>query len=215
MDKKQVTQAMQKVLENKENKKFTQSVEAIFNFRGVDFTKPENRINMDINLPKGKGKEVKVIAFAEGAIAVEAKKEGIVDVFDLAKIEDLKKNKKELKKLCSQVEFIAAPQMMVEVGKNLGQVLGSRGKLPKPIVGPVKNAIENARSRVRITTRGKYLPTVQCTIGTEKMSEAELIENFDSVYDKLKNKVGESAITKVYLKLTMGPAIKIGSVENK
>ena len=46
--------------------KFTQSVEVILNFRGIDFSKPENRLNLDVALPNGKGgKEPKVVVVAD------------------------------------------------------------------------------------------------------------------------------------------------------
>ncbi|MFA6530635.1 MAG: 50S ribosomal protein L1, partial [Candidatus Micrarchaeia archaeon] len=66
MNKKQVQDALAKVFEDKGKRKFTQSVELIVNFRGIDFTKPENRLNLDIALPKGKGgKEPKIAVIAE------------------------------------------------------------------------------------------------------------------------------------------------------
>jgi large subunit ribosomal protein L1 len=148
-------------------------------------------------------------------MATEAKKEGIKTIIDSAEIEELKKDKKKLKKMASNAEFIAEPKLMVAVGKNLGQVLGSRQKLPKPIVGSLKASISAAKSRVRISTKGKYLPTVMCMIGTENMSVDDLYDNFRSVYEKIRDKVGEQAISKVYLKTTMGTAVKIGALQQK
>lgn len=209
MEKNQVKQALETVLENKGKKKFTQSVEAIFNFRGIDISKPENRINIDVQLPKGRGRDVPVVVFADQKLGTDAKNAGIAQIYGKEDIENLKKNPKKLKKLARSGEFIAAPQLMIEIGKNLGQILGSAGKLPKPVVGPIDVAIAQARTRVRIVTRGKYLPTVQCAIGTENMEPKDLLENFEAVYDKIKLKVGEPCIASVYLKMTMSPAVKI------
>lgn len=209
MDKKKVIAALEKALETKGKKKFVQSVEAIFNFRSIDMTKPENRVNLDIILPKGRGKEVPVIVFADAAMALDAKKAGATQVYDKNGIEGLKNNKKELKKIASESEFIAAPNMMIEVGKNLGQVLGGRGRLPRPVAGSVELAIKQAKSRVRVMTRGKYLPTVSCSVGTESMAVQDLADNFDAVYEKVRDKVGEASIASAYVKLTMSPAIKV------
>jgi len=209
VEKKKVVAALEKALETKGKRKFNQSVEAIFNFRSIDMTKPENRLNLEVILPKGRGKEVPVVVFADTGMALDAKKAGATQIYDKTGIEGLKNNKKELKKMASESEFIAAPQLMIEVGKNLGQVLGGRGRLPKPIAGSVELAIKQAKSRVRIMTRGKYLPTVSCSIGTESMSVPELAENFEAVYDKVKDKVGESMLSNIYVKLTMGSAVKI------
>jgi large subunit ribosomal protein L1 len=211
MDKKQITDAIGRALESKGGRKFTQTVEIILNFKGVDTSKPENRVNLDISLPKGRGKVVPVVVFADGAAALDAKKAGAAQVYDRAQIVKLKENKKEIKRLSKEAEFIASPQLMIDVGKNLGQVLGAHGRLPKPIVGPVDAAVKMAGARVRLQNRGKYLPTVQCAIGTEAMDVNSLVENFEAVYDKVKEKVGEPAIASTYVKLTMGQAIKVGS----
>ena len=69
MDKKKLQDALTKALEGKGKRKFTQSVELIVNFRGIDFTKPENRLNLDIALPKGKGgKEPKIAVIGDASL---------------------------------------------------------------------------------------------------------------------------------------------------
>ncbi|MDD5171488.1 MAG: hypothetical protein PHF60_00435 [Candidatus ainarchaeum sp.] len=75
MDKKKLADGIAKALEDKGKKKFKQSVELIINMRGIDFAKSENRLNLDIVLPKGKGgKELKSAVFAEGNMADEARR---------------------------------------------------------------------------------------------------------------------------------------------
>ncbi len=211
MDKTIISKAIEKALEAKGKKKFTQTVEAIFNFRGLDTAKPENRVNLDVQLPKGRGKTVPVVVFGDTAVALEAQKAGARMVLDAAGIAKLAANPSELKRLAKEAEFIAAPNLMVVVGKNLGQVLGSRGRLPRPISGNVAEAMKMAASRVRLVTRGKYLPTVSCAIGSEAMSVPDLVENFEAVYEKVKNKVGEPSMGAIYVKLTMGTAVKVGA----
>lgn len=76
MDRKKITEAITKALEDKGKRKFTQSVELIVNFRGIDFTKAENRLNIDVILPKGRGKEQPVVVFADGQVALDAKAAG-------------------------------------------------------------------------------------------------------------------------------------------
>ncbi|MDE1798064.1 MAG: 50S ribosomal protein L1 [Candidatus Micrarchaeota archaeon] len=211
MDKTTISKAIEKALEGKGKKKFTQTVEAVFNFKGLDTSKPENRVNLDIQLPKGRGKAVPVVVFGDTAVALDAQKAGAKLVLDAAGIAKLATNPAEVKRLAKECEFIAAPNLMVVVGKNLGQVLGSRGRLPRPIAGNVAEAMKMAASRVRLVTRGKYLPTVQCAIGSEAMSVPDLVENFEAVYEKVKSKVGEPAMGAIYVKLTMGTAVKVGA----
>jgi len=207
-DKKNIRRALEKALEDKGKRKFKQSVEFIINFKGIDFKKPENRLNLSIFLPHAPKRGKKIAAFAEGQTALEAKKMGFT-VFEPTDIEALAKDKKRLKKISKEYEFIAEPKLMVIVGKRLGQVLGPRGKLPKPIVGDLKLVAKQVGSSVRVATKGKYLPVVQCAIGTEDMALEELVENAESVYEHVRGKVGDQNIKSLYVKLTMGRAVKV------
>jgi len=209
MDKKTINEAINKALEAKGKRKFTQSLEMIVNFRGIDFTKAENRLNLDIILPKGKGKEQKVIAFADAQMALDAKNAGANEVIDAAGIQKLAADKGRLAILAKSCEFIAQPSLMIQVGKSLGQVLGARGRLPRPVVGNVKDAIAQARSRVRMVSKGKYLPVAQCLIGSEAMPVSDLLENFNAVYDKVQAKATEPCIKSIYVKLSMGAPVKV------
>ena len=209
MDKKTITEAINKALEAKGKRKFTQSMEIMVNFRGIDFAKAENRLNIDILLPKGMGKDQKVVVFADGQMALDAKNAGAQDVIDGAGIAKLAADKGRLAIMAKSCEFIAQPSLMIQVGKSLGQVLGARGRLPRPVVGSVKDAIAQAKSRVRMVSKGKYLPVAQCLIGSEAMPVADLAENFSSVYDKVLARATEPNIKSVYVKLTMGAPIKV------
>jgi large subunit ribosomal protein L1 len=209
MDKKKITDAISKALEAKGSRKFTQSLEFIVNFRNIDFAKAENRLNLDISLPKGKGKEQKVVVFADTQAALDAKNAGATEVIDAGGITKLATDKHRLKELVKSCEFIAQPNMMMPIGKSLGQVLGSRGKLPRPITGNVKDAIEQAKRRVRMASKGKYLPVAQCIIGSEAMTADDLAENFDAVYEKVKAKVMEPNIKSIFVKLSMGKPVKV------
>ena len=208
--KAEVQKAIEEALSGKGKRKFTQTAEAVFNFRNYDVSKPENRINLDIILPRGKGRKQEVCVFADGQIALDAKNAGVAEIYDNAGIQKLAGDKKRVKEMAERFEFLASPNMMMVVSKHLGQVLGGRGKLPRPIAGNTAEAIKMAQSRVRVVSKGKYLPTVQCAIGTEEMNAVDLVENFEAVYEKVKGKVSEPCISSCYVKLTMGPAVKIG-----
>ncbi len=210
MDRKKLTDAIEKALESKGKKKFVQSVEIIVNMRGINFSKSENRLNLDITLPKGKGeKEQKVAVIAEDAIADEAKKAGaelIISPDDIASYAEPAK----LKDLANNYVLLAQPNLMGQVAKSLGQYLGKRGKLPKPIVGKVAPLLVRSKNGVRIVSKGKYLPVAQSLIGTEKMDAEDLTENAETVYDAIKAKVSEGNIKSVYVKFTMGAPVRVG-----
>ncbi len=204
MDKKKLAEAIGKALEEKGKKKFKQSVELIINMRGIDFAKSENRLNLDIVLPKGKGgKELKSAVFAEGSTADDAKRAGADLIITPDQIPSFAEAAR-LKDLSDNYFLLAQPNLMGTVAKSLGQALGKKGKLPRPMTGNIKELIERSKKSVRIVSKGKYLPVAQALIGTEGMSADELLENAETVYDAVKNKVNEGNIKSVYVKLTMG-----------
>ncbi len=204
MDKKKFQDALNKALEGKGKRKFAQSVELIVNMRGIDFAKSENRLNLDIVLPKGKGgKELKSAVIAEAAIADEARRAGADLIITPAEIAGYAA-KEKVSDLADNYFLLAQPNQMASVAKSLGQVLGKKGKLPKPIIGNVADMIKRGKNSVRIASKGKYLPVAQAFIGTEKMSADDLVENAETVYEAIKNKVNEGNIKSIYVKLTMG-----------
>ena len=192
---------------------FVQSMDLIMNFHNVDFNKPENRIDLEVVLPAGRGKTIKVAVIVGNELIVEAKR--VADrVIARDEIEKLGTDKKTLKKLVSDYDyFLCQTDLMALTGKSLGQVMGPKGKLPKPIppVAKLEPIIERMRKTVRIKTKGKFLPTLHAIIGTEEMPSEELVKNAEAVIhtvrDKLPNKEGN--IRSIYIKTTMGEPVKV------
>jgi large subunit ribosomal protein L1 len=209
MDKKKLVDAINKALEDKGKKKFKQSVELIINMRGIDFSKSEHRLNLDVILPKGKGgKELKSAVFADQQVGDGARRAGADLIITPEQIPSYSE-KEKLNDLVNNYFLLAQPNLMGSVAKSLGAVLGRKGKLPRPITGDIKGLIERSKSTVRITTKGKCLPTAQVFIGTETMSAGDLVENAEAAYDVVKNKVNEGNVKSVYVKLTMGKPARV------
>lgn len=209
MEKKKLTEALNKALEEKGKRKFKQSVELIINMRGIDFSKSENRLNLDIVLPKGKGgKALKCAVFAEPSVGADAKKAGADLIISPDEIPSWGEKTKAAD-LAENYFLLAEPKLMGVVAKSLGQYLGKRGKLPKPVVGNIAGVIERSKNSIRIVSKGKYLPVAHAFIGTESMETEELIENAEAVYDAVKTKVKEGNIKSVYVKLTMGKPARV------
>ena len=192
---------------------FVESIDLTINFRNIDFKKPENRIEVEVALPKGRGREVKIAAIVDKALGATLKKTNLVDRVIL-KDELQGMSKKDVKKLAKEFDyFIAEPSVMPLVGKVMGSVLGPRKKMPK-VVPPNEKAIEgivkNLRRTVVITNKkGKPLPTVHAPIGTVEMSDEDLAENAMAIMRSLLNKINEQNIRSIYVKTTMGPAVKV------
>lgn len=198
-------------LADKGKRKFTQAAELIINFANIDFNKQEHRLNLEIALPKGRGKEYKIAVFTDGGqVAFDAKNAGF-ETISTEEAQKLATDRPKLKALAKTHEFLAEPKMMMVVGKHLGQFLGTRDKLPRPLVGTkMVELADKARRSVRIKSKGKYLPVAQCSIGNENMSAQDLAENAYAVYEAAKNKVGgDFYIKSVYVKLSMSKPVKV------
>ena len=205
--------ALEEARSKSPKRKFVQSVDLTVNFKDVDFNKPDNRLNLEVPLPNGKGKKVRVAVIAGDALINEAK-EKAERVIRAEEIEGLGQNKSELKKLADSYDyFLCQTDLMPSVGRHLGQVLAPRDKMPLPVppTAKLEPFLKRLEKVVRIKTKGKFTPTVHTTIGTEEMSDEQLVENANKIIDSLKEKLPnrEGNIRSIFLKLTMGPAVKV------
>jgi large subunit ribosomal protein L1 len=209
MEQEQLTKFSAFVDENKGKRKFSQSVELAINFTGLDFNKLDNRLNMEVRLPNGKGKEHKIMVFADDLKMTEKAEQLGAKVVPGSQISIISNDKERLKELL-EYELFAQPSLMPIIAKTFGQFLGPRNKMPRPIVGDVNNQISNATKSIYIRSKGKYLPTVHCMVGTEKMKTEELAANVDEVLAAIIKKTGSKQYLKsVFVKFTMGKPYKL------
>lgn len=194
----------------KGKRKFRQSVELAINFKGIDFNKQDNRLNLEISLPNGKGKVQKVAIFATDKSLVEKAKALGMEVFDGERIDAIASDQARFASLLNY-ELLAQPNLMPAIARFLGQFLGPRGKMPKPLLGNINlEAVTNdLGKRILIKSKGKYLPTVHCLVGTEEMPAEKLYENINEVMAAVSRKVGQNRIRSAYVKLTMSKPFRL------
>jgi len=212
LDKKTIMEALKQVREKSKKRNFSQSVELIINLQDVDPKKPEGRIQQTIELPNGLGKSAKVCVIATGEMALKAKKAGADYVLTREELEGMAGDKKKQRELAKNYDFfLAEAPLMPLIGKILGPILGPRGKMPTPVPpgADVKPLIERMRKTVMVRVRGQ--PVLHCKVGTEEMKDEEITENVLAVIHSLEGKLkrGLRNISSVYLKFTMGEAVKI------
>ncbi len=214
MNRQDVMAALGAVRDSSKQRKFVQSIELAINFRGIDFKKAENRIDITVNFPHSTGKSsAKVALFARDRNFIATVKGMVARVITEQEISGF--DKKAAGKLADEFDaFLAEGPVMLEVGRHLGQVLAPKGKMPKPIL-PESSALEQAlktiSSGVRVSNKkGKYMPVVHTVVGKEDMDNEKLADNIMAVCSAVSSKVGEQAIKNIYVKLTMSPAVMIG-----
>lgn len=206
-----LVEAIKKAKEEAPERKFSESVDLFINFRGIDFSKPENKINLEVALPKGRGRPRKVCFICEEEFAGKAK--GIADKV-IVKDELATISKKDMKKLAEEYDsFVAQANLMPIVGKSFGPILAPRGKMPKPVppttnLEPILNALKRT---VVLKTKGKNMPVLHVPIGTRDMSDEDLADNVKAVLNALTAKLPQKQhnIKSVLIKTTMGPTVKI------
>ncbi len=212
LERKYLKEALKELREKTAKRNFSQSVELIINLRDVDVSKPENRIREVIELPHPIGKKVNVCVFASGDIALRARRAGADLVLEREEIESLMNDKKKQRQIAKQIDFfIATAPLMPLVGRVFGSILGPRGKMPTPIspTADIEREIERHRRLTTVRTRGQ--PVLSCRVGTENMSDEDIIDNIEAVVRKIEGKLrrGIKNIDSIYIKASMGPPIKV------
>ncbi len=196
--------------ENKNQRKFEQSVELAINFKGVDFSKQANRLNVDVLLPNGRGKTNKLALFATDKNFVSAARDKGIEVLDGNSLPTIASDKEKMNSLLGY-DLLAQPNLMPSIAKQLGPFLGPRNKMPKPVMTAQdlgRTAGETSK-RISIKNKGKFLPTVHCVVGSEKMEAKKIYENIQEVVGDVNKAVGANRIRSVYVKLTMSKPLKL------
>ena len=184
--------------------KFDETVEVAV-LLGIDPKKSDQLVRGAVSLPKGLGRTIKVIVFAEGDKAEAARNAGadLVGSGDLAE-----------KILAGWTDFdivIASPDMMKHVGK-LGKVLGPQGKMPSPKSGTVNADVGSAVREFKagkVEFRTDAGGNVHAPFGKRSFKTEDLEANLRALLDHLSAMrppaVKGQFLRKVSISTTMGP----------
>jgi large subunit ribosomal protein L1 len=188
--------------------KFDPTVEVAVRL-GVDPRKQDQMVRGTVNLPNGTGKTARVLVFATGDRAEQAKAAGA----DFVGSDDL------LERIQGGfLDFdavVATPDMMGKVGR-LGRVLGPRGLMPNPKTGTVTPDVGRAVSEIKagkIEFRTDRHGNLHFIIGKASFSKQALLENYAAALDEV-NRLKPAAAKGRYLKkitfsTTMGPGLQV------
>jgi len=207
-----IEELVKKLLEESPKRNFSESVDLAINLKNLDLNQPKNRIDEEIVLPNGLGKELRVGVFAKGEIAMQAKQAGAAHVFDDADIQEMKDDKARAKFVAEDCDFfIAETQFMATIGKTIGTVLGPRGKMPVPLLPgkTIGEMIQSKRSAVRVRSKDKM--TFHVTVGRRDMPPEKLAQNIETVLSRVERTLvkGKHNIKSVHVTTTMGKSERV------
>ena len=196
------------VLKTFNKTKFDETVDIVMKL-GVDPKHSDQIVRGSFSLPKGIGKEVRVVVFTSGDKIELAHKAGAVE----AGGDDL------LKKVeGGWLDFdvaISTPDMMGKVGK-LGRVLGPQGKMPSPKSGTVTNDVETAVKEFKegkIEYRTDAGGNVHVPVGKTSFSEEDLIANLSSFIKHIVSNKPPAAkgifVQKISISSSMSPGVRV------
>ncbi|GII67010.1 50S ribosomal protein L1 [Sphaerisporangium krabiense] len=190
--------------------KFDATVEVALRL-GVDPRKADQMVRGTVNLPHGTGKTARVLVFATGDRAEEARAAGadIVGADEL--IDEISKGNR----LNEFDAVVATPDLMGKVGR-LGRVLGPRGLMPNPKTGTVTPAVGKAVTDIKggkIEFRVDRHANLHFIIGKVSFPERQLLENYSAALDEIIRLKPSAAkgryLKKVTFSTSMGPGIPV------
>ncbi|MFP4169558.1 MAG: 50S ribosomal protein L1 [Methanomassiliicoccales archaeon] len=211
MAERDTVEAVKKALQARKNRNFAETVDLAINLKDVDLSVPRNRIQEDIILPHGRGRDVRICVIGGEELVYKAKEmaDRTITPEELATIAD---DKKEAKTLAKEYDyFIAEAPLMPTIGKRMGVFLGPRGKMPKPIPpgADPDQVIENLVRSVSVRTRDKR--TFHAPVGNVEMDPEQIADNIESILKRIEGQLerGEQNIDSAYIKTTMGPSERL------
>ncbi len=188
--------------------KYAATVEVALSL-GVDPRKADQMVRGTVNLPHGTGKTARVLVFAGGERADEARAAGADLVGSDELIEEVAKGRLDFDAV------VATPDLMGKVGR-LGKVLGPRGLMPNPKTGTVTNDVAKAVADIKggkIEFRVDKHSNLHFIIGKTSFPEAQLAENYSAAMEEVQRAKPSSSkgryIKKATISTTMGPGIQV------
>ena len=197
------------IIEKMPKPKFDETVELHVKL-GVDSKHADQQVRGTVVLPNGTGKTQKVLVFAKGPKADEAKKAGA----DFVGAEEL------IPKIQNENWFdydvvVATPDMMGVVGR-LGKVLGPKGLMPNPKSGTVTMDVTKAINEIKsgkVEYRLDKTNIIHLGFGKVSFGADKLLENYETVINAIIKAKPAAAkgqyIRSVAIATTMGPSIFI------
>ena len=188
--------------------KFDATVEVALRL-GVDPRRADQMVRGTVNLPNGTGKTARVLVFATGDRAEEARAAGADHIGSDDLIERIQGGWLDFDAV------VATPDLMGKVGR-LGRVLGSRGLMPNPKTGTVTPDVAKAVTEIKggkIEFRVDRHGNLHFILGKLSFEPKALLENYAAALDEVVRLKPAAAkgryLRKITFTSTMAPGIPV------
>jgi large subunit ribosomal protein L1 len=196
------------VLKSMKKAKFDETVE-LSCCLGVDPKQTDQMVRGIVSLPHGTGKEMRVIAFAQGEKAREAEQAGADSVGGEELVSKISGGWMDFE------AAIATPDMMKVVSR-LGKILGPRGLMPSPKAGTVTFDVAKVIKEVkagRVEFRVDKGANLHISVAKISFEEAKLVDNIKvCLAAVLRARPGAHKgqyLKSVVISTCMGPGLKL------
>jgi len=190
MEKKEFKTALDFLKSSSEKRKFVQSIDLIINLKNLDLKQPDQQVDSFIQVPFSRGKKVKIACLCGPELAANAKEncDLVITTDDFPRYQA---DKKLVKKLVAEYDFfIAQVNIMADVAKTFGRILGPKGKMPNPKAGGVvpptanlKPVVEKFSKTIRVMAKNQLC--VKTRVGKEDQKDEEVVDNAFSIFDTI------------------------------
>lgn len=198
-----------KIAKDSASAKFDETMELHLK-TGCDSRRADQQVRGSVVLPNGTGKKVRILVFAKGEKAEEAKAAGA----DFVGAEEF------IPRIQNEGWFdydvvVATPDMMSVVGR-LGRILGPKGLMPNPKSGTVTMDVTKAIHDIKagqVEYRLDKANIIHVPFGKASFTVDQLSENFQTIMDAI-NRARPSAVKGAFIKSavvssTMGCGVKL------
>ncbi|MDO5037670.1 MAG: 50S ribosomal protein L1 [Tissierellia bacterium] len=189
--------------------KFDETIELAVKL-GVDPRHADQQVRGTVVLPHGTGRTERILVFAKGEKADEAREAGADYVGEMELVEKIQKE--------NWFEFdvvVATPDMMGVVGR-IGRVLGPKGLMPNPKAGTVTMDVGQAVKEIKagkVEYRVDKQALIHVPLGKASFPSDQLEDNLKAMLAAIINSKPAAAkgryLQSVTIASTMGPGIRM------
>ena len=214
MNIENIKKAIIEVRKTSKKRKFEQTFDLVFNLQNFDLKNPQNKLDLGVLLKSQiRPKKLKICAVIDQTV------KGAEDFFDevlhISDLEKIRKDIKEIRKITHKFDkFVVLASVMPKFAGLLGRYLGPMGKMPSPklgmVIGP-KSPLKEISNKIQRTVhlQSKKNLVIQTAVGGEKLSDQEIAENIEAVFNALIGTLpsNENNLKNSKLKLTMSKGV--------